>query len=308
VRTDAIFYQLFKRFPSFLFSLTNQIPEQAKDYRFASVEIKETAFRIDGVFLPPENASNKTIFFAEFQCQSDEDLFHRFFSESLLYLYRNKVEYDDWYGVFIFSKRSLEPKDKNTHRSLLNSDQIQRIYLDELDGSAQQPIGVQLVRLITMSETETMAQAKRLVERTQSEEIPLFSKKEIIDLITTIAVYKFTNLSRQEVETMLGVRLEESRVYQEAKSEGITEGKAAGITEGKAAGITEGKAAGIVEGQLQEGRSLVIRQLKRRIGKVSSSLQSQIETLSLNEIEALGEALLDFTTEADLVTWLQSHS
>jgi predicted transposase/invertase (TIGR01784 family) len=300
VRTDAIFYQLFKRFPSFLFSLTNQIPEQAKDYRFASVEIKETAFRIDGVFLPPENASNKTIFFAEFQCQPDEDLFHRFFSESLLYLYRNKVEYDDWYGVFIFSKRSLEPKDKNTHRNLLNSDQIQRIYLDELDGSTQQPIGVQLVRLITMSETETMAQAKRLVARTQSEEIPLFSKKEIIDLITTIAVYKFTNLSRQEVETMLGVRLEESRVYQEAKSEGITEGKAAGIT--------EGKAAGIVEGQLQEGRSLILRLLHRRIGTVPEVLQSQIETLSLNDIEALGEALLDFTTEADLVTWLQSRS
>jgi predicted transposase/invertase (TIGR01784 family) len=292
VCTDVIFYQLFKRFPSFLFSLTNQIPEQAKDYRFASVEIKKTAFRIDGVFLPPENAPNKTIFFAEFQCQPDEDLFHRFFSESLLYLYRNKVEYDDWYGVFIFAKRSFEPKDKNTHRSLLNSEQIQRIYLDELAGSTQQPIGVQLVRLITMSESETMAQAKRLVERTQSEEIPLFSKKEIIDLITTIAVYKFTNLSRQEVETMLGVRLEESRVYQEAKSEGIT----------------EGKAAGIVEGQLQEGRSLVLRLLHRRIGTVADTLQSQIETLSLTDIEALGEALLDFTTEADLVTWLQSHS
>jgi predicted transposase YdaD len=145
-----------------------------------------------------------------------------------------------------------------------------------------------------------MTQAKRLVERTQSEEIPLFSKKEIIDLITTIAVYKFTNLSRQEVETMLGVRLEESRVYQEAKAEGITEGKVAGIAEGKAEGITEG--------QLQEGRSLILRLLHRRIGTVPEVLQSQIETLSLNDIEALGEALLDFKTESDLVTWLQSHS
>ncbi|MEH2344482.1 MULTISPECIES: hypothetical protein [unclassified Nostoc] len=34
-----------------------------------------------------------------------------------------------------------------------------------------------------------------------------------------IAVYKFANLSREEVEAMLGVKLEETRVYQEAKQE-----------------------------------------------------------------------------------------
>jgi predicted transposase/invertase (TIGR01784 family) len=304
VRTDAIFYQLFKRFPSFLFSLTNQIPEQAKDYRFESVEIKETAFRIDGVFLPPDTASNKIIYFAEFQCQTDEDLCHRFFSESLLYLYRNQVQYDDWYGIIIFAKRSFEPKDTNTHRAFLNSNQVQRIYLDELDTSILQPIGVQLMQLITMAESNAIDQAKQLIERTKNEEMSLFSKQEIIDLITTITVYKFINLSRQEVETMLDLRLEDSRVYQEAKAEGKIEG----ITEGKIEGIAEGRAVGITEGQLQEGRSIVLRLLNRRIGSVAPELQSQVEALSLTGIEALGEALLDFTSEADLVNWLQSHS
>ncbi|MEA5602998.1 hypothetical protein [Nostoc sp. UHCC 0252] len=37
------------------------------------------------------------------------------------------------------------------------------------------------------------------------------------------AVYKFANLSREEVEAMLGVKLEETRVYQEAKQEGREE-------------------------------------------------------------------------------------
>jgi predicted transposase YdaD len=129
---------------------------------------------------------------------------------------------------------------------------------------------------------------KNSVQSSDPLEIPLFSKKEIIDLITTIAVYKCIHLSRQEVETMSGVRLEESRVYQDAKA--------------------EGKAVGITEGQLQEGRSLIIRQIKRRIGKVFPSLQSKIETLSLTDIEALGEALFDFTAEVDFVTWLQGHS
>ncbi|MDB9539129.1 DUF4351 domain-containing protein, partial [Anabaenopsis tanganyikae CS-531] len=34
---------------------------------------------------------------------------------------------------------------------------------------------------------------------------------------------------------------------------------------------------------------------------------SQIQGLSLSQIEALGEDLLDFTTVADLQIWLQSH-
>jgi predicted transposase YdaD len=32
-------------------------------------------------------------------------------------------------------------------------------------------------------------------------------------------VYKFTNLSRQEIDAMLGIRLEETRVYREAREE-----------------------------------------------------------------------------------------
>jgi predicted transposase/invertase (TIGR01784 family) len=110
VKRDAIFYQIFKRFPSLFFILLDQAPEQAQGYRFKSVEVKEPTFRIDGVFLPPDDASSKTIFFCEVQFQKDEDLYYRFFSESLLYLYRNRSLYDDWYGVVIFPSRNLEPE------------------------------------------------------------------------------------------------------------------------------------------------------------------------------------------------------
>ncbi len=46
--------------------------------------------------------------------------------------------------------------------------------------------------------------------------------------MTTIVVYKFATLSREEVEAMLGltgVTLEETRVYQDAKAEGCQEGR-----------------------------------------------------------------------------------
>ncbi|NJK52974.1 MAG: DUF4351 domain-containing protein [Leptolyngbyaceae cyanobacterium SU_3_3] len=41
-------------------------------------------------------------------------------------------------------------------------------------------------------------------------------------------------------------------------------------------------------------QSLILRQLTRRIGDVSPDLQSQIQALTLDQLEALGEALLDF--------------
>jgi predicted transposase YdaD len=41
------------------------------------------------------------------------------------------------------------------------------------------------------------------------------AKNKIIDIITTIAVYKFSSLSREEVEAMLELNIEETRIYRD---------------------------------------------------------------------------------------------
>jgi hypothetical protein len=59
----------------------------------------------------------------------------------------------------------------------------------------------------------------------------------------------------------------------------------------------------------QEGeRSLVLRQLNRRVGTLTETLQAQVEALSLERLEMLGEALLDFTGLADLENWLTQQN
>jgi predicted transposase/invertase (TIGR01784 family) len=215
VKRDAIFYQIFQRFPSLLFTLVDHPPEQARDYRFESIEVKEPNFRIDGVFLPPEDASPKVVYFAEFQFQPDEFLYDRFFAEAHLYLYRNRAVYDDWYGVVIFPSRSVEPQNIIVHRSLLTGSQVQRIYLNELGDPAQQPIGIGLMQLTIVPESRMAEQAKQLMARVEQEGTGVLARNEIIEVITTIAVYKFTNLSREEVEDMLGLALEETRIYKD---------------------------------------------------------------------------------------------
>jgi predicted transposase/invertase (TIGR01784 family) len=261
VRRDAIFYQIFKRFPSLLFTLVDQPPEQARNYRFESIEIKEPTFRIDGVFLPPAGAIPKTVFFAEVQFQRDEALYDRFFAESSLYLYRNPGLHDDWQGIILFPSRSLEPTNADLHRSLLNGPQIQRIYLDELGDPTQQPVGISLIQLTTASETQMADQARHLIERVQEESIGILSKNEIIEVITTIAVYKFTTLPREEVEAMLGISLEESRVYQDAKAEGERIGehnnKMKMISKLLSRGLSIAEIAEIVELSIEEVRQSI---------------------------------------------------
>ena len=242
MKRDSIYYQIFKRFPRLLFELIDYHPEQAQNYRFESVEVKETAFRIDGVFLPPEGATPRIIFFAEVQFQKDEALYYRFFTESMMYLNRNRFQYDDWYCVVILSDRSSEPSNTKMHRMFLNSDQVQRIYLDELGDPDQQPIGINLMQLTLAPDEAMVEQARLLIERVQQSESTTLVRNEIIEIITTIAVYKFSSFSREEVEAMLGITLEQTRFYQDAKAEGREEGRQEGREEGREQGREEQKA------------------------------------------------------------------
>jgi predicted transposase YdaD len=51
--------------------------------------------------------------------------------------------------------------------------------------------------------------ARMLIARARKEVSALPVKEGIIELISTIMVYTFTNLSREEIDAMLGTKLEE---------------------------------------------------------------------------------------------------
>jgi predicted transposase YdaD len=62
-----------------------------------------------------------------------------------------------------------------------------------------------------------------------------------------------------------------------------------------------------LEQQQQRERevNLIVRQLNRRLGEVEPALIERVRGLPIAQLEALGEALLDFSEVADLVAWLQ---
>lgn len=69
----------------------------------------------------------------------------------------------------------------------------------------------------------------------------------------------------------------------------------------------EGRQEGRAEGKAQEGRTLVLRLLNRRLGTLPPDLSAQVEDLPLVQLEALAEALLEFTAEADVRAWLAEN-
>jgi Domain of unknown function (DUF4351) len=67
-------------------------------------------------------------------------------------------------------------------------------------------------------------------------------------------------------------------------------------------GRQEGEQSGVLKGE----RSLILRQLTRRLGTIAPTTETQIRSLSLSQLEALGEALLDFSQPSDLTDWLRT--
>ncbi len=66
------------------------------------------------------------------------------------------------------------------------------------------------------------------------------------------------------------------------------------------AAIQQGEAIGLQK----EASKLVLRQLKRRFGELPPHITETIQKLSVEKLEDLGEALLDFNIQADLINWL----
>ena len=73
------------------------------------------------------------------------------------------------------------------------------------------------------------------------------------------------------------------------------------ITTGERIGYERGEQ----EGRQKQAREIVLRQLQRRVGELPQEVIEEIQALSLEQLESLGEALLDFTTMDDLLNWMR---
>jgi len=275
MKTDSIFYRIFKEYPAAFFELLGQSAETAQLYEFASIEVKQTAFRIDGVFV--SNTPKVPIQFVEVQFQEDNRFFERTISEIFLYLGQNE-SISEWRFVVLVGKQNMILSLPTKYQLL--SPNISVFYLDQIENIDTKPLGVRIVDLVVCKPNQAKQKVPGLIKEAKSIADSSL-QKVVIDLIDTIIMYKFENLSYRELEAMFGLsELKRTRVYQEGKEEGEQEGRK------------------------EEARSLILRLLGRRLGKLEQKTIARVERLSLQKLEELAEALLDFSKIEDLESWL----
>ncbi len=230
MKTDTIFYKLFQTFDTLLFELLNQPVEEG--YKFVSVEVKEKAFRFDGIFAPDETqvSISKPIYFVEVQFQKKPSFYWEFLSEILLYLSQYQPK-NDWKAVALFESRAIAPKELSTfQQELMASGRLITIYLNELGGG--ESVAIAIIWLITSPEED----APKIVEILKQQNLDA----DIIDLVETVLLSKFKNLSREEIEAMFALSdLKNTRVYKDAVQEGLKRGLHRGLHRGLQKGRQE---------------------------------------------------------------------
>ena len=107
----------------------------------------------------------------------------------------------------------------------------------------------------------------------------LAARPELLELILPMIAERFARLTDTEILAMIGIPVENYRHTR------------------------------LAQGLLQEGRqaeaaALCVRLLRRQCGELTLATTARIEALTLDQLEALADSLLDFSGAADLQRWL----
>ena len=143
-------------------------------------------------------------------------------------------------------------------------------------------------------------------------ELPKFSK-ELAALETTadLWIYFIKNTSTLETvpETMSAVP-EIQKAFRIAREDNFTQEELKELQKQELWVQDQQIAIEIAREQVTKTAqlSLILRQLVRRLGTIQPETENSIRQLSVEELENLGEAVLDFKHPSDLTAWLQANA
>jgi predicted transposase/invertase (TIGR01784 family) len=236
MKRDPLFFRLFKELPGCFFHLVGRSPGDAERYALEAIEYKATAVRLDGVFRPLQPGDDPA-YLREAQFYASDKVYANLLSKIGRFLEHGSPE-QDWVAVVIYPNRALEQKNLQPYRCLLASDQLVRIYLDELPPAPPEQFERGILELIAAKPETALEKAQALVPRVHASKQPKQVQRALLEFIETVIVHQFPLWSREEIEAMLQVTdVSQTRVFQEALQEGMAKGREEGIEKGIEKGI-----------------------------------------------------------------------
>ncbi|MTJ41010.1 DUF2887 domain-containing protein [Dolichospermum sp. UHCC 0406] len=283
MKTDKLFYRIFLNQPDLIAELIPGIPSDC-EFEYSAPVLKEKETRLDGLLTPISNNSDVPLIFLEAQMQRDPKFYSRYFQGIFSYIDQYEIS-RNWCGLLILLNKRLELGSEIPHRNLLNS-QVERLYLEDLLHQDDLSPNLALLRLIVTPKDQAGLAARKILNSVSTE--AEFQLK--LDLVESILVNKFTQLTLEEIQKMLNLKeadVTQTRFYQEVLEIGEKKGLQQGLQQGEA--------------------NLTIRQLKRRCGNLTAIQEQKVRSLSISQLESLGEGLLDFQSMSDLENWFQDN-
>src|SRR5438477_10748181 len=182
--TDPIFYRLFATSPETFFLVLGMSADAAKEmaarYQYQALEFKETAHRVDGMFLPKE--TGLPVYFLEVQFYPLPSIFADLLVKAYTYLKQHNPG-QAYCGVVLFGSRALEPAELVPYQPLLDAGLIRRFYLDEMPELAHAPLGLSILYLLRQAENQAPARARELILRTKQEIQDAALQRDLVELI-----------------------------------------------------------------------------------------------------------------------------
>ncbi len=294
MKTDHWFYGLFQSAPDLVALLLPQggslVPSLGPDapgdelYRFDAPELKAASHRLDGAFWPRSadtGTAEQPVVLLEVQMQGKPGFKHRLGAQSFRFLQLHpQVEHLAVVVLVPHQRLNLGPARLPLQLQAF-VDGVVWLSLEELGQQADLDPLLSLLTLPVRPEAELQASSQQILAR----------RPDLLSAVQTILLERLPFLTREdfmEFATIPAKDLRHTRVAQEWIEEGRQEGEA--------------------RGRAAEAAVVTLRLLNRRCGPLSNATTARIQALQLERLEALAEALLDFSGPADLAAWLAEHS
>ena len=149
--------------------------------------------------------------------------------------------------------------------------------LEELGQQAELDPLLAMLTLPVRPEAELQANIQQILEL----------RPDLLSTVLTMLFERFSTLTPEEIMVIAGISTDQL-LHTRAAQDLLDRGREEGREEGEA--------------------KVTLRLLIRRCGPLNEATTARIQALPLQQLEALAEALLDFTGPDDLAAWLAQHA
>ena len=297
LKTDHWFYGLFQSAPDLIAlllpaagaaapSLGPDAPGDAL-YRFDAPELKAANHRLDGVFWPKSGEAGTPehpVVLLEVQMHAKPGFKHRLGAQSFRFLQLHPQVLHLAVVVVVPHHRLRLGPSQLPQQLQVFVDGVVWLSLDELGQQADLDPLLDLLTLPVRPEAELPASTQQILEH----------RPDLLSTVLTMLFERFPTLTPEEIMVIAGIPTDQL-LHTRAAQDLLDRGR------------QEGEAQGELRGRASEAAAVTLRQLNRRCGPLSETTTAEIQALPLERLEALAEALLDFSGPADLTAWLEEH-